>query len=220
MMISSRLKYHRLCTALHCTVIPLYYTMIHCITLKYSVSYCNTLQYTVKCSALRWNALYILALHSDTIDVSVLHGTTLQRSHCTKFSSVWCSAAQRFGEISESIGSTHHCSPPYASLSFMQNSARKRDSIKATFVGTRLIVQTNVAQVLLQQKDMHALLSLICLSAYYGAWPAETCMWHVQRHLVQTFWQWCGEALGARRNTVKSTVGKETDTLNGTIQRL
>lgn len=29
----------------------------------------------------------------------------------------------------------------------MQNSARKRDSIKATFVGTRLIVQTNVAAV-------------------------------------------------------------------------
>jgi len=37
----------------------------------------------------------------------------------------------------------------------MQNSARKRDSVKATFVGTRLIVQTNVAAfiLLLQQKD-------------------------------------------------------------------
>ena len=173
--------------------------MIHCISLQYCAMHCKMQYIAMKSTAFTNIALKI----------------------AWYFSSVWCSAAQRFGEISESIGSTHHCSPPYASLSFMQNSARKRDSIfKATFVGTRLIVQTNVAQVLLQQKDMHALLSLTCLSAYYGAWPAETCMWHVQRHLVQTFWQWCGEALGARRNTVKSTVGKETDTLNGTIQRL
>ena len=45
----------------------------------------------------------------------------------------------------------------------MQNSARKRDSVKATFVGTRLIVQTNVAAALYFccNKKTRTLLSLI-----------------------------------------------------------
>ena len=59
----------------------------------------------------------------------------------------------------------------------MQNSARKRDSVKATFVGTRLIVQTNVAAfiLLLQQKDTHALEFDRPYPAYYGAGASETC---------------------------------------------
>lgn len=59
----------------------------------------------------------------------------------------------------------------------MQNSARKRDSVKATFVGTRLIVQTNVAAftLLLQQKDTHALEFDRPYLAYCDTGASETC---------------------------------------------
>lgn len=58
----------------------------------------------------------------------------------------------------------------------MQNSARKRDSIKATFVGTRLIVQTNVAAFysFAATKNTHALEFDRPYPAYYGAGASET----------------------------------------------
>jgi len=163
--------------------------VMHCIT--------SVLKTAFTCIALwnnwgQWIALYYTA----AITLHNIYGV---------FSSVLsygqCNAVLWF-RISESIGSTHHGSLIcffFCPLCKIQLEREIR--VKATFVGTRLIVQTNVATHTFAATKRH-----------FEFDPPSGILWrdmHVW-HLVQTFWQWCGEALGARRNTVKSTVGKET----------